>query len=125
MSTCADIEGDAPGSVPPPHAHSPSLQAHLSRARADEVAAQFRLLGDPTRLRVISTLLDAGEACVNDLAAAVGLSASATSHQLATMRRARLVRARRHGREVWYSLSDAHVRMLLDATIAHLDDREG
>lgn len=87
-----------------------------------EVAALFKLLGDPSRLTLLDLLMH-GEKCVSDLAASAAMSESATSHQLRLLRAARLVRVRRDGRQAFYALDDLHVvRLLKDAT-AHAGER--
>jgi DNA-binding transcriptional ArsR family regulator len=90
------------------------LKSHAIR----DVAALFKLLGDPTRVTVLD-VLSRGESCVSDLAAEVGMSESATSHQLRVLRSARLVRVRRDGRRAFYTLDDAHVARLLRDAAAH------
>ncbi|MGH8936296.1 MAG: ArsR/SmtB family transcription factor [Acidimicrobiia bacterium] len=84
-----------------------------------ELAQRFQLLADAGRLRMVYALLEAGEMCVGDLAALVGASESATSHQLRQLRLAGLVRARRQGREMFYRVADTHVRLLLDVAVEH------
>lgn len=74
----------------------------------ESIADVFRLLGDPTRVRLVDVLTH-GERCVGDLASLVGLSESAVSHQLRLLRSARLVRVRRSGRSAYYALDDQHV----------------
>lgn len=92
---------------------------------ADMLAARFRLLGDPGRLRMVYALLEAGELSVGDLAAVVGASESATSHQLRQLRLAGLVRTRKTGRTVFYRVADTHIRLLLDVAVEHyLHDHE-
>ncbi|MFQ5516455.1 MAG: ArsR/SmtB family transcription factor [Acidimicrobiia bacterium] len=105
----------------PAHPPTPSeLQAQLiSAADAWELAQRFRLLADPGRVRMIYALLEAGEMCVGNLAAAVEASESATSHQLRQLRLAGLVRSRKQGREVFYRIADSHVRLLLDVAVEH------
>ena len=93
------------------------------RGTAGEAAAVFRLLGDPGRVRMLSALLEAGELCVCDLAAVVDTEESAVSHSLRLLRDAGVVRHRRAGRQVFYSLDDAHVRLLLDLTLQHVGHR--
>jgi ArsR family transcriptional regulator len=73
-----------------------------------ELSALLGLMADPTRLRIVAAL-DATELCVCDLSAVVGISESAVSHQLRQMRELDVVRARRDGRRVFYSLNDEHV----------------
>lgn len=90
---------------------------------ADEVTRiteLFRLLGDPTRVRLLYALVEAGELCVCDLAAVVGVPETSVSHALRLLRTAGIVRTRRGGRMVYYSLTDAHVRLLLDVSAEHL-----
>ena len=92
-----------------------------SAKEAGDLAALFRLLGDPQRVRLLCALLEAGELCVCDLAACLGLPESNVSHSLRLLRTAGVVRNRRAGRMVHYSLDDAHVRLLLDLSREHVD----
>ncbi len=92
----------------------------LDPATAQDLAELFRALADPTRLRIIAVLLDAGEATVGQLAERVGISESAASHQLRGLRQMRLVRARRAGRHVWYALDDDHVAALYRMGLDHV-----
>lgn len=87
---------------------------------ADELAATFRVLSEPARVKIVSALLEAGELCVCDLAATVGLSETATSQHLRILRAQRAVRHRRDGRIVYYALADAHIRLLMDVTLQHV-----
>ena len=80
----------------------------------------FRLLGDATRARLLYALLEAGELCVCDLSAATDTPETTVSHALRLLRTAGIVKARRSGRMMHYSLHDAHVRMLLDLSREHL-----
>jgi len=91
----------------------------LSLDDAQMLAERFQLLSDPSRLRMIYALIEAGEVCVSDLAGRVDASESATSHQLRQLRLAGLVRARKQGREVFYRVADTHVRLLLDVAVEH------
>jgi DNA-binding transcriptional ArsR family regulator len=91
----------------------------LTGEEATALAERFQLLADPGRVRMIYALLEAGELCVGDLAAAVDVSESATSHQLRQLRLAGLVRSRKEGRTVYYRVGDNHVRLLLDVAIEH------
>lgn len=97
----------------------------LDEAFATALAERFKLLSDPSRLRIVDALVEAGELCVGSIAELVGSSESATSHQLRNLRLAGFVRSRRHGREVFYSVADSHIRVLLDVAVEHyLHDRE-
>lgn len=80
----------------------------------------FRLLGDPTRVQILYALVEVGELCVCDLAAVVGVPETSVSHALRLLRTAGIVRNRKSGRMVYYSLDDAHVRLLLDVSAEHL-----
>lgn len=92
----------------------------LDPDEAADVAELFSLLSDPTRARILYALLEVGELCVCDLAATVDMPESAVSHALRLLRTADVVKNRREGRMIYYSLQDAHVRMLLDLSREHL-----
>jgi DNA-binding transcriptional ArsR family regulator len=91
----------------------------LDEALAAQLAETFKALGDATRVRIISALTG-GERNVGEMAEALGLTLSATSHQLALLRRMRLVRARREGKQVYYALDDEHVQRLYDCGMEHV-----
>lgn len=93
--------------------------ALLDLDEATVLAERFKLLADPSRLRMIYALLEGGELCVCDLAASVATTESATSHQLRQLRLAGLVRSRKEGRTVYYRVDDTHVRLLLDVAVEH------
>jgi DNA-binding transcriptional ArsR family regulator len=88
-----------------------------------DIAGTFKVLAHATRVRLIQALA-AGELCVCELSAVLGLSVSATSHQLATLRALRLVRGRAEGKLVWYSLSDPYVLALLEDCTRHVGGKE-
>ena len=93
----------------------------LQRGTVEAVAEVFKLLGDPTRVRLVD-VLSHGERCVCDLATLVGMTESAVSHQLRLLRASRLVRVRRAGRMAFYSLDDHHVVGLLHDTRKHVEE---
>lgn len=93
----------------------------LGEPIVEAVAEVFRLLGDPTRVRLVDALSH-GERCVGDLAELVGMTESAVSHQLRLLRTARLVRVRRAGRLAFYALDDHHVLGLLHDTRKHVEE---
>jgi len=101
------------------------LQRLPDDALVTELAGVFGLLGDPSRLRLLTSLLEGGELCVCDLAVTSGLSESATSHALRLLRAHGVVQARRAGRMMRYSLRDGHVRMLLDVALEHVRHDHG
>ena len=90
----------------------------LDDPTAGRMAAIFKALADPTRVRIISALA-CGEVCVGDLAASLGMSMSAVSHQLRLLRGMRLVRRRRGGKHVFYSLADEHIYDLFQRGLEH------
>ena len=92
----------------------------LDLDEARRLADQFKLLGDPTRARLLYALLEAGELCVCDLAETIGVPESSVSHALRLLRTAGIVRNRRDGRVIYYSLDDSHVRLLFDLSLEHL-----
>src|SRR5215207_9497132 len=103
--------------MPHPAEHSPP-ERPLEQRDAEELAETLKALGSPGRLRLLTEMV-AGERSVEDLAAAAGLSLSATSHHLRLLRSLRLVHARRDGRHVRYELHDHHVADLLAAVRHH------
>ncbi|NHZ70979.1 MAG: metalloregulator ArsR/SmtB family transcription factor [Proteobacteria bacterium] len=105
------------------HLHSHGVGIDIDRLLDEEqahlLAERFKLLSDPQRLRLVYTLVEAGELCVGAIAEVIGSSESATSHQLRQLRLAGLVRSRKVGREVHYAVADSHVRLILDVAIEH------
>lgn len=91
----------------------------LSEETIDAMAARFKSLGDPTRLRILALLFE-GERCVGDLAEHLDVSQSAVSHQLRILRAYDIVRYRKEGREVFYYLADDHIRDILLQTLEHI-----
>lgn len=119
MSKVAPLDGCVVRTVDP--ARVASVRAALPvDATVDALAEVFGLLSDPNRLRLLSALLEGGELCVCDLAASVAMAESATSHALRLLRAHRVVKVRRSGRVAYYSLTDGHVRMLLDVALEHM-----
>jgi ArsR family transcriptional regulator, lead/cadmium/zinc/bismuth-responsive transcriptional repressor len=83
------------------------------------LADLFSAMADPTRVRIVA-ILDGREMCVGDIAATLGLSQSATSHQLRTLRQQGLVRSSRDGRMVYYTLDDDHVSLIFRQGLEHV-----
>lgn len=92
----------------------------LSDPIAQRVAETFKVLGDSTRVKILRAL-SKRELCVCDVSAVVGMGQSAVSHQLRALRNARLVKYRREGKMVWYSLDDGHIAGLLAQGIEHVE----
>lgn len=91
------------------------------RAELERMAELFHQMADTTRLELLLALSD-GEKCVCDLAAETTVTVSAVSHQLRSLRTARLVRSRREGRHVFYSLDDDHVGSLISVAADHVGE---
>lgn len=90
-----------------------------------EVSELFKVFGDSTRSRIICAL-HIEELCVNDLSALLNMTQSAVSHQLRILRQARLVKSRKDGRVVYYSLDDDHIDEIFALAFAHImEEREG
>lgn len=94
----------------------------LSRAHDVDMARLFAVLGDQTRQRMLAALGD-GELCVCDLALATGINRTTVSHQLRVLRESHLVKQRRDGRILFYSLDDDHVAHILNVAYAHVEER--
>ena len=86
-----------------------------------ELAELFKVFGDSTRIRILYVLLEA-EVCVCDLAEVLKMSQSAISHQLSILKRSRLVKFRREGKSIFYSLADEHVRAMLSQGMEHVEE---
>ena len=84
-----------------------------------DLADFFKTFGDTTRVKILYALMEQ-DLCVADLAEAIGATQSAVSHQLRTLKQSRLVRAKREGKNVVYSLSDDHVHSILDQGMTHI-----
>lgn len=95
--------------------HIPSLED------LDSLVNLFKIFGDETRLRILISLFE-GELCVHDICKVVGVSQSAVSHQLRNLREARLVKSRKDGKEVIYSLDDDHVKEIFEMGLVHVQE---
>lgn len=84
-----------------------------------ETADFFKVFGDSSRLKLLKLLLK-GEMCVSDIAEKLNMSQSAISHQLRVLRQSRLVKYRREGKTVFYSLDDEHVEHIIEEGITHI-----
>ena len=86
-----------------------------------DLAELFKIFGDSTRIKILYVLFEA-ELCVCDIAAVLGMSQSAISHQLRTIKQARLVKNRREGKTIYYSLADDHVKTIIGMAKEHLEE---
>jgi DNA-binding transcriptional ArsR family regulator len=87
-----------------------------------ELADLFKVFGDSTRIKIVCALFQS-EMCVCDIAALLGMNQSAISHQLRVLKQARLVKFRKEGKVVYYSLDDEHVKGIFDQGLAHINER--
>ncbi|MBR1685017.1 MAG: helix-turn-helix transcriptional regulator [Clostridia bacterium] len=105
------------------HVHADKV-AQVQNMLPDELTLNrlsdlFRVFGDGTRIRILYVLFEQ-EVCVCDIASLLGMTQSAVSHQLRVLKTARLIRSRREGKTVYYTLSDDHVRTLLSQATEHI-----
>lgn len=86
------------------------------------LADVFKIFGDNTRIRILWSLFDS-ELCVYDISEQLGMSQSAISHQLRTLKQARLIKARRDGKNTFYSLDDDHVKRIIEQVLIHITEK--
>jgi DNA-binding transcriptional ArsR family regulator len=100
----------------------------VEKAYRDEavygLAELFKIFGDPTRIRILYAMLDT-ERCVNDIAGILQMSQSSVSHQLRILKTSKLVKSRREGKSIFYSLDDEHVRAILNMGMEHIMEGAG
>ncbi len=105
------------------HAHEEVVEKVRESMPAEEtlydLAELYKVFGDSTRIKILYVLLEA-EMCVCDIASLLGMTVSAISHQLRVLKNARLVRYRRDGKSVFYTLSDDHVRTMIQQGMEHI-----
>ena len=82
----------------------------------------FKILGDSTRIKILSALFQS-EMCVCDIAALLGMTQSAISHQLRVLKQGRLVKHRKEGQVVYYSLDDDHIKHIVDQGLTHISEK--
>lgn len=86
-----------------------------------DLAELFKVFGDSTRIRILFVLFEA-EVCVCDLAEVLHMTQSAVSHQLKILKQNKLVKSRREGKSIFYSLADSHVRTIIDQGLEHIEE---
>ena len=105
------------------HAHEDIIRAVNENMPDDEIlydlAELFKVFGDSTRIKILYVLLEA-EMCVGDIAQLLGMGQSAISHQLRVLKQSKLVKFRRDGKTVFYSLADDHVRTIMSQGMDHV-----
>jgi DNA-binding transcriptional ArsR family regulator len=107
------------------HAHEDIVQRVQKSIPSEDtlydLAELFRIFGDSTRIRILYVLFES-EMCVCDIAQLLGMTQSAISHQLRALKNARLIKSRRDGKTVFYSLADSHVRTIIDQGRDHISE---
>ena len=107
------------------HTHDAEVAAVRAQMPGEDtlydLAELFRIFGDSTRIRILYVLFEA-EMCVCDIATLLGMTQSAISHQLRALKNARLVKARREGKTVFYSLADDHVKTIVFQGLEHVTE---
>ena len=107
--------------------HEDTVKAVRATFPADEVLFDlsdfYKIFGDTTRVKILYAL-DKSDLCVCDISSLLGMSISAVSHQLKTLRDSDLVRTRREGKVVYYSLADEHVKSILECGFEHILEKE-
>lgn len=107
------------------HAHEELVEKVRERLPGEDtlydLTELFRIFGDSTRIRILYVLFEA-EMCVCDIAALLGMTQSAISHQLRALKNARLVKSRREGKTVFYALADNHVKTIIDQGLEHVSE---
>ena len=107
------------------HAHE-ALIAQVTESMPDEMmlydlAELFKVFGDSTRIKILYVLFES-EMCVQDISNVIGMTQSAVSHQLRVLKNSKLVKYRRDGKTIYYSLADGHVRSIMDQGLEHIEE---
>lgn len=95
----------------------------IENEQMEDLAELYKLFGDSTRIKILYKLFDE-ELCVQDIAERLGMTQSAVSHQLKTLKMGKLIKARRDGKQMYYSLADDHVSTILSMGLEHLAEED-
>ncbi|OXZ36512.1 ArsR/SmtB family transcription factor [Finegoldia magna] len=105
--------------------HEDNVKKAINELPDDELIVDlsdmFKIFGDQTRVKILMAL-ESGELCVCDIAAVMNMSQSAISHQLRVLKQSNIVKTRRQGKVVYYSISDDHVKEIFDIAIVHVQE---
>ena len=105
--------------------HEDNVKKAINELPDDELIADlsdmFKIFGDQTRVKILMAL-ESGELCVCDIAAVMNMSQSAISHQLRELKQSNIVKTRREGKVVYYSISDDHVKEIFDIAMVHVQE---
>ena len=106
-----------------PHVHEDVVNRvkdeMLTQDEFNDLSVLFKMYADPTRLKILS-LLFKEEMCVCDISTLLDMTQSAVSHQLSVLRQNRIIKYRRSGKNIYYSLDDEHIQLIFDAGLAHI-----
>lgn len=106
-----------------PHVHEDVVNRMkdemLTQEEFNDLSVLFKMYADPTRLKILS-LLFKEEMCVCDISTLLDMTQSAVSHQLSVLRQNRIIKYRRSGKNIYYSLDDEHIQLIFDAGLAHI-----
>ena len=103
---------------------TPPLATRLTEEQGIELAEIFRLMGDPTRLRIILLCVN-GPICVSDIAESLSVEQSLVSHHLRLLRAGRILKARRQGKQMLYSVADEHISCVVADMVEHVLEPQG
>ncbi len=107
--------------------HNETVKETLSKMPEEntfnKIAEFFKILGDTTRTKILFAL-DLNEMCVCDIANVLGMSKSSISHQLGTLRRMNIVKCRKVGKEVFYTLDDEHIKQVFEVALEHIEHKK-
>ena len=107
--------------------HEEVVKSTLKKMPAEDtfnkVAEFFKILGDTTRTKILFAL-DSNEMCVCDIANVLNMSKSSISHQLGTLRRMSIVKCRKEGKEVYYTLDDNHIKQVFEVALEHIEHKK-
>lgn len=92
----------------------------LNEDEMSSIAELFKVFGDYTRVRILAYLFQTESVCVSELAQSMGMTASAISHQLKILKQSKLVKSRRDGKQIYYSLADEHIAVIIEKAIEHV-----
>lgn len=98
-----------------------ALNVMIEESTVSKLADFFKVFGDKTRIKILQAL-SCGELCVCDIAVVLNMTKSAVSHQLRFLREVNLIKARRDGKNVFYSLADSHVKTILSQGLEHIEE---
>ena len=99
-----------------------AMESMPQEKQIDALSAFFKMMGDPTRIKMMY-IMSQGELCVQDIASALGMTKSAISHQLSGLKDSKIVKSRRDGKNVFYSIDDDHVQAVLSIAMTHIQHK--